>query len=441
MADAFQATDGTGGFSAVSVSVIIGLMLTSGLMLISFMIRAGQVSRSYTGQMAAVQIAEAGISKALHCLNVSDCGPCGGTCGPAYTGETDVDFGSGKFSIAIEGVGTTRTVRVTGVDAAGNRRTVSTLVTNIPPTDNPDFSFALQAGIDGIYMENNSAVTGSVYSNGNVTCQGTNAFVDGDAYVTLPSGKVENCTVNFHAHADNILQSMVKGDAYYKTSIAGSTVSGTTFADSSTPETKDLPNIDLDFWRTSAEAGGTLTGNYAPADNEIIGPKKIVGDFTLNNNVDVTLTGPIWVTGKFTAKNGSSITLDSVFGTYGSAILADHQSDRANQGKIVLENGSNVTGSGNPKSHVMLISTNTSIDPTNPAILVSNTSSGAIFLAPDGIMRLNNNAGAKSMAARKLYLDQNAVVSYLESDMAGIKFSNSPGVSWSAVEGSWLETN
>ena len=102
---------------------------------------------------------------------------------------------------------------------------------------------------------------------------------------------------------------------------------------------------------------------------------------------------------------------------------------------------SDVTGSGDPKSHILLASTNTSLDPVDPAIDVSNNTTGAVFLATSGLLKLNNNASAKSMAAYRLHMNNLAVVTYLESEMSDMNFSNSPAGVWRVLEGSWRETN
>jgi hypothetical protein len=432
------------GFSLVSVTLVTAAILGMGLALLAYVFGTRQAGKTYSAEISASQIAEAGLNKAMFCFNASSGTNCNGTYGASYIGESNVAFAGGKYTVTVIGSGPSRTVVAAGTDITGRTTTIRADISNIPPTDEPDFSFALQAGNDGIYMGNNSGVVGTVYSNGDVICQGTAAVVDGDAYVTKTNGLVDTCTVNFHAHADRILNSKVDGDAYYAvdpSGISGTNVKGTKHPGSATPPPKDLPDIDLAFWRAAAEAGGTLSGEHHPADNSSLGPKKINGDLIFDNNVDVTVTGPIWVTGDLILNNNATLTLHSSYGPYGTVILADHQGDPSSHGKITMVPGSDVIGSGNPKSHILLCSTNTSMDPIDPAIDVSNNAAGAVFLALDGIMRLNNNANAKSMAARKLYLNNNAVVTYMESEMSDMKFSNSPSTAWHVVEGSWRQAN
>lgn len=430
------------GFSLISASLITALVLAYGAIILSVALSSRSSAKSLSSTVLANQLAEAGLRKAVFCLNATDGDKCGGTYGVNYAGETDVSIEDGTFSTNISGTGPTRTLIATGRTGQGYVRRVTAELTSIPPTDNMEFSYALQAGQAGATLENNSSITGTLYSGGSISCSSTNAIIDGDAYVSLAGGSISACRVKYHAHADRILNSRVDRNAYYRNNpadISGTIVSGTKYSGQTTPVNRALPPINLTFWHDSAEAGGTVNGNYYPADNSTLGPKKINGDLIFNNNVDVTITGPVWVIGDIIFNNNVSLTLHSSFGAYSTVLLADHTSDQSNHGKITLYNNTEIYGSGNPTSHILLAATNSSIDSANPALLVNNNAAGAVFLAPNGMLRLTNNAGAKSLAAHKIYLDNNAVVTYLESELADMQFSNSPSSTWRVKEGSWRE--
>jgi hypothetical protein len=286
-------------------------------------------------------------------------------------------------------------------------------------------------------MANNSSIVGTIYADGNVTCQSKAAVVEGDAYVSSSGGEIEACTVNFDAHADNLDDVTVKRDAYYKTKTGGK-VSGTSYPGSPTPDRQDLPAINLDFWRDSASAGGTISGNYAPADNSHLGPVKINGNLIMNNNVDIIVDGPIWVSGSITTGNNNSFTLNSGFGSYGTIILADNPSNPLTSGLITISNGTVINGSGQPTSHILFASNSTATADASPAMIVSNNSAGAVFYAIRGTLKLENNAGAKAMSAYRLYVSNNAEVNYVESEMGG-NFSNSPSGTWRMLDGTWRE--
>jgi len=430
------------GFTAVTIAIFVTLILAFALTMMSLSMSTRKVETSQQYSVDAAQIADAGIQKSIFCLNAMSGTNCGGTFGANYSGETNVPFGGGTFTSLVSGSGAVRTITVTATTATGLVRKVVTDLTTIPPTDGTGFSYALQSGDGGAYMENNSAISGTIYSNSDVVCQTANAHVTGDAYVTKPGGKIDHCWVSYQAHADKILSSKVDGDAYYKddpADISGTTVPvGHKHSGSTTPTPADLPSVNLEFWHESATAGGTISGNYAPADNSTLGPVEIDGDLTMNNNVDITIKGPVWVRGNITTGNNCSFTLDSSFGSYSTVILADDPDDLADHGIINISNGTGIYGSGDPKSHILFISTNTSIDDANPALLVANNASGAVFLATSGVLKLDNNAGAKSLAGYRLYLRQNATVTYAESEFTG-QFSNSPGLTWHTSAGTWRE--
>ncbi|HTK04361.1 MAG TPA: hypothetical protein VL500_02160 [Candidatus Eisenbacteria bacterium] len=428
------------GFATIATAIIMTLVFAFVVILLDTVLAARRVSRTHQAVLAADQIAEAGLQKAIFCFNSTDNAKCGGIAGVTYPGESNISFGSGSFTTTVTGSGSIRTVTSTGTLATGERRVVQTDITSIPPENSMNFSYALQSGEGGAHLENNSSISGTIYSNGDVDCQSTQANITGDAYSSKVSGKIEKCHVGFHAHADKILNSNVDGDAYYNvnpTDIAGTTVLGTKYASQTRPISTVLPALDLDFWHDSAEAGGIIYGDYHPADNSDLGPVKIVGNLIMDNNVDVTIQGPVWVVGDITTGNNSSFTLASGFGEYSSTILADDPSDYT-RGKIDITNNTGINGSGNAKSHILFATTCNKTSDTDPALSVANNASGAVFYALSGTMRLQSNAGAKSLAGYRLFLDQNAIVTYVESDFTG-DFSNSPGGIWHVDDGTWRE--
>lgn len=434
-------TSRNGGFALVSVAILTAITLTFGLILIDSAFSSRRAGRFVRETFSALQIAEAGVEKAVYCLNQSSTANCGGTAGTLYSGETNVAFGGGSFTTTLAGSGSSRTITSTGTSPTARQATIIVTATSVPRTDDPAFSYALQAGDGGAHLENNAEITGTIYSDGDVDCQSTQAGVTGDAYVSKVGGAIEQCDIGFHAHADKILDSEVGGDAYYQNDpadIEDTDVEGNKYSGSTTPAMAPLPALDLEFWRESAENGGLILGDYAPADNSSLGPVKIAGNLIMNNNVDLTVNGPIWVVGDITTGNGNSFSLSPNFGPYSTVILADDPNDNAGKGRVTISNGTSVSGSGSPTSHILFASTNSSMNDAVPAISVANTAGGAVFLALSGVLRLENNAGAKSLAGRRLFIDQRGIITYVESDFSGL-FSNSPSTSWRLLEETWRE--
>lgn len=431
------------GFALPMVAIIIGIVFALSSVVLDAVLSSRQAGKALQLSLAASQIAEAGIARAVACLNGNDGSKCGGTAGLNYEGEIDFSFGGGTFTSAVTAGASNKTITSTGT-SAGTSRTVTVDVTTDPSTDPMGFTYALQSGAGGAWMENNSVITGSIYSNGNIECKTTSARITGDAYSAKVGGKIDKCRVDYHAHADSILSSTVGGNAYYNVNpagVSGTTVTGTKYSGQATPTTTTLPAVDLQFWRNSASTCPTCTtyvGNYAPADNSTIGPMKIVGNLVMNNNVDVTIAGPIWVVGDITTGNSNTFTIASAFGPYSTAILADDEANQATKGRITISNNTGIYGSGSSTSHLLFISTNSSTSDTVPAMSISNNASGAVFYATNGTLRLQNNGGAKSLAGYRLFLDNNAVVTYVQSEFTG-EFSNSPATSWRTVDGTWRE--
>lgn len=119
------------------------------------------VRQSYTKDQA-LYLAQAGVDKALHELNIN----------PNYGGETGVALGSGEFSVTI-----------TTVDAITKRIVATGYIPNI---DNPvqtkvvratasinasqvAFNFGVQVGEGGLSMGENTTVNGNIFSNGNIS--------------------------------------------------------------------------------------------------------------------------------------------------------------------------------------------------------------------------------------------------------------------------------
>lgn len=428
------------GFATITTTIILGIAFAFAVILIDTVLTGRQAGRSLQETLQANQIAEAGAHKAIFCLNSVDNSKCGGVAGINYPGESNVAFGGGTFTVVVTGSGATKTVTSVGTTFAGRTRTIKADLTSIPPEDTPNFRYALQSGAGGAHMENNAEISGTIYSNGDIICQSTQAEITGDAYSSKTGGKIEKCKVDYHAHADKILNSDVDGDAYYAvdpTDIAGTSVAGTKYSGQTTPATAPMPTLDLDFWRTAAEEGGIIYGDYTPADNSSFGPVKIVGNLIIDQNVDVTLNGPVWVVGDITTFNNSSISLDPAFGAYSTTVLADNPSDPTD-GQVTVVNNTEVSGSGDSRSHILFATTSNKTSDTDPALSVANNASGAVFYAINGTMRLESNGGAKSLAGYRLFLDQNAVVTYVESEFTGT-FSSSPGGTWRIMEGTWRE--
>lgn len=138
----------------------------------------------------AIRIAEAGIEKAVWCLNnASNSTDCEGN--PNYDGETDTQFGRGSFTTTVVKGGGQSTIDAYGTVVGTGGPTVKHLRVELTTTDTDvSFQYGVQAGIGGIEMEENAFVAGNVYAGGDVI-GGNGSHIDGDAILTLSNATLD----------------------------------------------------------------------------------------------------------------------------------------------------------------------------------------------------------------------------------------------------------
>ncbi|XOU94801.1 MAG: choice-of-anchor R domain-containing protein [Candidatus Kerfeldbacteria bacterium] len=234
------------------------------------------------------------------------------------------------------------------------------------------------------------------------------------------------------AHAHSILNSYVECDAYYNTDITNTTVGRNSYSGESDPPPENMPISvgQINEWKDDAASGSTITGNYTTSATESLGPVEIDGDLTVAGGSTLTITGTIYVTGDIKVANGATVTLDPGYGGSSDVML--------NDGIMDIENGSVFTGSGDDESFILMLTTNTSIDPNSPAITIANNTEAVIFYAANGMIYMANNANLKEATGYQLRLAQNAYIVY-EQGLANASFSNGPGGVWATLESTWQE--
>lgn len=207
------------------------------------------------------------------------------------------------------------------------------------------------------------------------------------------------------------------------------------------PSVIDFPVSDANLTQFKAEGsvGGVISGNYTPPGTASdLGPVEITGDLYIPGGHTLNVRGTIWVHGTITVDIGATIKLDPAYGSDGGTIISD--------GYILLENLIEFQGSGQAGSYVLLISTNDCNGITSPtglpcttgnsAIYVSNNAGTVILFTPKGQMYFKNNAGAKEATGYRLFLENNAIITY-DSGLANSNFSSGPGAGY--VINSWKE--
>lgn len=220
-----------------------------------------------------------------------------------------------------------------------------------------------------------------------------------------------------NAYAHTVNNSTIAGTNYCQVGSGNNKVCNTTLPD---PTQVAMPISDQNIldWKSEAEAGGIHSGDYTlNDDSSSLGPKKITGNFTIDNNADLTVTGTIWVQGNMLVNNNATVRLASIYGTSDSVIVVD--------GTITIQNNATFAGSGTAGSYLMALSTSTSTS----AITLSNNGGSVILYAANGTLRLSNNATAKGLNGKYIYLNNNVVIIY-DSGLVNSNFVNGPSGGW-----------
>src|SRR5258708_158573 len=161
--------------------VVISVILINTVGIIAGALLYEQNSRHSIENTQAINLAEAGVDKAIASLNSS-----GGT----YSGDPEVFLVPGSFSVSVTSSGNNKIITATGyIPSKSNPRAKRTVKINASKGVGTSFKYGVQVGEGGMTMGSNNTITGSIYSNGNVT-SGNKAIVTGDIWVaggTQPS--------------------------------------------------------------------------------------------------------------------------------------------------------------------------------------------------------------------------------------------------------------
>lgn len=264
---------------------------------------------------------------------------------------------------------------------------------------------------------------------------------------------LDGVTVLGDAHSNVITESNICGSAFYQTIDSSSfnflndpsnptcpdpLTPGAAFPGSSDPPLQNMPISDsnINQWKEEAALGGVYTGNLTVSSSMSYGPKKIDGNLIMtSNNKVLTVTGTIYVTGYLDIDNGSTIQCSADYGLNSCVVVVDKWVHIGNNGIF--------RGSGQSGSYLMILS-NSSCDGSssadcthhNSAMDLHNGATGAIFYANNGLIHLHNGVEVSELTAKKIQLEQGAVIRY-EQGLVNAGFSSGPGGSWEVT--TWKE--
>lgn len=255
------------------------------------------------------------------------------------------------------------------------------------------FNYAVHIDTSGIEMESNARINGNVYTNGNVEGYGN---------------------------------SVIAGDTYAAGTISSPSPDITGVRQAGAP-TLPVEGIDVDWWKAQANRNNDPhIGNLSISGTQSLGPKKIVGNLTLNGNAKLTITGPIHVTGNLEMQSNSKMYIAESFVASGTAVVVD--------GSIGTQSNNNIYHTtGTPHGYLMLVSLSSS---GSAVEFESNAEVEAGVYAPNGTVRLLSNGHVASVVAKGLRLESNAVLDY-DLGIRNIDYSGGPSGGWEI--GGWGE--
>jgi hypothetical protein len=196
----------------------------------------------------------------------------------------------------------------------------------------------------------------------------------------------------------------------------------------STPSPLSFPVSDsnIQAWKTEATDLGVRSGSLTIGGSTATTSPgmKIVGDLTITNSGQLTLTGPLYVTGNLTISGSGKLRLATSYGASSEFIVVDGLVDIGASGAI--------QGSGNSASYVLIATTSQCgglATCANPAVKVSGSAGAVVLVAPYGRVNFEGSAGAKAVVAYGMTLSGSTSLNY-ESGLADIDFSSGPSGSW-----------
>ena len=257
-----------------------------------------------------------------------------------------------------------------------------------------------------------------------------------DIYVGGDTGLIDDVSIGSDggdAWAHEVNDSDVSGTIYCQAASGNNKACDTSRPD---PVEQPFPVSDGNIadWKAQAEAGGVTSGNvsYGGSTKASLGPRKIVGNLTVSNSAELTLTGVIWVTGNVTVDGSGVVELSSSYGGNSGIIIAD--------GRIANGGSGRFEGSGTDGSYILVATTSACPSGAGcsglPAISVSGSGESTIFNAQQGTISFSGSAHTKQATAKRIELSGSAEITY-ETGLADMSFSSGPSGGWNLTD--WEE--
>lgn len=292
------------------------------------------------------------------------------------------------------------------------------------------FYYGAQVGEGGVEMQDSSKIDGNAFSNGSVINLSGNPEITGTIKIAKNGNRLEGLKIGKDAYTYKCLNSEILGKLVSATSTNCSANSYETLSGEIATSSLPITESQIQDWKNEAISDGTITSLVVSGKQEIsLGPKKIEGNLTVQDQAKLKLTGTIWVTGQITIQNNGQIFLDNnAYGNKSGAIISD--------GKITVQDRAIISGSGEAGSYLMLLSTLDSVLSGQMAVVIQNSPQLDIIYAPRGRILLQDSISLREVSGWGLRLQNTAKVIY-EAGLEDANFTSGPGGSWQVTD--WKE--
>lgn len=173
------------GYILIVTGVLMSILLLYSISLVNVAVYARNAEKKEDLKVITNSIAEAGIQKAIWCLNQTSGTNCGGSFGGGYNGESDEVFGGGVFDTVVTNIGgDIKQIEATAY-YPNKTKAMSKSVIRTKASVNTDISsfvYGMQVGQGGLEMGTGARINGSVYSHGDVSGW-SDSEITGDLYV------------------------------------------------------------------------------------------------------------------------------------------------------------------------------------------------------------------------------------------------------------------
>lgn len=415
------------GQAALVMVLVVGLVAVLTANALSSVLVGGIITETEVRKAdASLYAAWAGVDELMYRLRAEQEFPNPGVYEVAF------ELANGAtVSATIEGDATLKTVKSTGY-FENSSRSIEVMVQN--PGSRANFVYATQSGEGGFEMEvqtivvGKDATDGNVYSNGDILGDSRSSGNSGSKILgsLWAVGRVDSLSGQVNggvytqkdAWAGELLQCLVGEDRISPLTPASSCTGGN-YVVTNAPAPATLATIDVDYWKSLAEAGGVINGNCivggGAADctggTNTLGPVRINGDLTLEQNRTLTINGALWVDGDIIFSSNNDVIVGEPWNKQTAVVIVSSSTQPSVKGKVITS--SNVDFLRNSQdAGIIVISQNTSQDCAAPAIDISSNTKTVVFIAIDGCVNVGANSAMAGILGYKVHIERNSTIEF-----------------------------